>query len=81
MRSVAMIFKIDKTLDVRGLRSSRLKAPAMDVIGKMEAGQVVQVIADDRGAKQEVPQLCKSMGWELVDLSDQGGVLSFIIKT
>ena len=63
------------------MRSSRLKAPAVDVIGKMEPGQVVQIIADDRGAKQEVPQLCESMGWELVDISDQGGVLSFIIKT
>ncbi len=72
--------KVDKTLDVRGLVCPRPKVIAEHTLEKMESGQSLCVITNDMSTMQSIPSLCESMGYEVLDFSEDGGVLYFTIR-
>ena len=70
----------EKTLDVRGLYCP---SPAMQTVvelSKMQVGQVLLVLADDPAAEDDITDLCRTRGNELVQLNKNGSDLEFIIK-
>jgi tRNA 2-thiouridine synthesizing protein A len=72
--------KVDKTLDVRGLACPRPKAVTERTLEKMKSGQSLQVITDDMSTRQSIPSFCESLGYELLNFREDGGVLYFTIR-
>ena len=69
-----------KTLDVRGLYCP---SPAMQTVvelSKMQVGQILLVLADDPDAEDDITDLCRTRGHELVQLNKNGSDLEFTIK-
>jgi len=70
----------EKTLDVRGLYCP---SPAMQTVvelSKMQVGQTLLVLADDPAAEDDIADLCRTRGHELVELKKNGADLEFTIK-
>ena len=70
----------EKKLDVRGLYCP---SPAMQTVvelSKMQVGQTLLVLADDPAAEDDITDLCRTRGHELVELKKNGTDLEFIIK-
>ena len=70
----------EKTLDVRGLYCP---SPAMQTVvelSKMQVGQILLVLADDPAAEDDISDLCRTRGHELVELKKNGNDLAFTIK-
>ena len=74
------ISESEKKLDVRGLYCP---SPAMQTVvelSKMQIGQTLLVLADDPAAEDDITDLCRTRGHELVDLKKNGIELEFTIK-
>ena len=70
----------EKKLDVRGLYCP---SPAMQTVvelSKMQIGQTLLVLADDPAAEDDITDLCRTRGHELVEFKKNGSDLEFIIK-
>ena len=70
----------EKKLDVRGLYCP---SPAMQTVvelSKMQVGQTLLVLADDPAAEDDISDLCRTRGHELVELKKNGADLEFTIK-
>ena len=70
----------EKTLDVRGLYCP---SPAMQTVvelSKMQVGQILLVLADDPAAEDDIADLCRTRGHELVEHKKNGSDLEFTIK-
>ena len=70
----------EKKLDVRGLYCP---SPAMQTVvelSKMQVGQTLLVLADDPAAEDDISDLCRTRGHELVELKKNGNDLEFTIK-
>ena len=49
-------------------------------IDKMHIGEVLEVIADDPAAEEDIERLTKTLGQELMEFSKQNGKLRFLIR-
>ena len=70
----------EKKLDVRGLYCP---SPAMQTVvelSKIQVGQTLLVLADDPAAEDDITDLCRTRGHELVELKKNGNDLEFTIK-
>ena len=70
----------EKTLDVRGVYCP---SPAMQTVvelSKMQIGKILLVLADDPAAEDDISDLCRTRGHELVELKKNGNDLEFTIK-
>ena len=58
-------------------------SPAMQTVvelSKMQVGQTLLVLADDPAAEDDISDLCRTRGHELVELKKNGNDLEFTIK-
>lgn len=70
----------DVTVDARELMCPMPIMAATRAMRRMEAEQVLQVLATDRGALSDIPAWAESNGHELVRTTDDAGTLTFWIK-
>ena len=49
-------------------------------VAAMAVDDVVTVLADDPGAKVDIPVWCRMKHQELVDVSDEGSILRFTVR-
>jgi tRNA 2-thiouridine synthesizing protein A len=49
-------------------------------LSKMQVGQTLLVLADDPAAEDDISDLCRTRGHELVELKKNGTDLEFIIR-
>jgi tRNA 2-thiouridine synthesizing protein A len=49
-------------------------------IDQLQKGEILEVIADDPAAEEDIKRLVKTLGQELVDFSKEDGRLRFLIK-
>jgi TusA-related sulfurtransferase len=49
-------------------------------LDKMEAGQTLEVWADDPAAERDIPSLAKRLGHEVLETRKEGSKLYFLIK-
>lgn len=61
----------DKTFDARGLLCPMPILKAKEAMQAMAVGQVLLLIADDEGAREDFPSWCNQTGNELVAIEDQ----------
>ena len=69
-----------KTLDVRGLYCQSPAKQTVDELSKKQVGQILLVLADDPAAEDDITDLCRTRGHELVQLNKNGADLEFTIK-
>ena len=67
-------------LDVKGLACPLPVLRANKALRGMAAGERLRVLATDRAAAADMRAYCRESGHDLVSCSDEGGVLSFVIR-
>ncbi|MGO4886288.1 sulfurtransferase TusA family protein [Anaerobacillus sp. MEB173] len=70
----------DKILDAKGLACPMPIVRTKKAMGELESGQILEIHATDKGAKNDLAAWAKSGGHELVSDSEENGVLKFWIK-
>lgn len=71
---------IDQVLDTKGLNCPLPILKARKAIEKMQAGQILQVLATDPGAIADFEAYCRQTKHELVQSSTEDGVYTFLIR-
>ena len=70
----------DKVLDAKGLKCLLPVIKTRLAPNKMAVGEVVTVLATDPASKIDIHHLCNITGNELVDASEEDGVLTYVIR-
>ena len=70
----------DQTLDCVGLYCPMPIVKTSQQIKKMKVGDILEVIADDKGIKQDMPAWCEATGNECLGMEEQGGEIKAYIK-
>ena len=83
MRSVGNLskdVKPNRTLDCLGLYCPEPVFRVRLELDKMKVGEVVEVLADDPAAEEDIKSLVKRLEQELLNTSKEGNKLRFLIK-
>jgi tRNA 2-thiouridine synthesizing protein A len=70
----------DKILDAKGLACPMPIVKTKKAMNELESGQVLEVLATDKGAKNDLTAWAKSGGHELIDHKEENDVFTFWIK-
>lgn len=70
----------DKVLDTKGLACPMPIVKTKKAIDELENGQILEVHATDKGAKNDLTAWAKSSGHELVEDTEDEGVFKFWLK-
>jgi tRNA 2-thiouridine synthesizing protein A len=70
----------NKTLDAKGLACPMPIVKTKKAMEELNAGEVLEIHATDKGAKNDLAAWAKSGGHELVKDTEEDGVLKFWIK-
>jgi len=73
--------KPNRTLDCTGLYCPEPVFRTRIELDKMKSGEILEVLADDPAAKEDIKSLVKRIGHELLELESQGSRFRFIIRT
>jgi tRNA 2-thiouridine synthesizing protein A len=68
------------TLDARGLMCPMPIVKLAKQVKEMKSGQILELLADDVGAKEDVPAWCSRTGQLLVGTETEGKLLKFYIR-
>ncbi|MDO8715592.1 MAG: sulfurtransferase TusA family protein [Dehalococcoidales bacterium] len=72
--------KADQTLDCIGLYCPIPIVKTAARIKAMKVGEVLEVVADDKGIKMDMPAWAKSTGNEFLGTEEKGGEIKVYIK-
>jgi len=72
--------KPDRELDCLGLYCPEPVFRTRQEIEKLEVGQVLEVIADDPAAEEDIKRLVKRLGHTLLQLRKEENRIHFLIK-
>ncbi|HSU79058.1 MAG TPA: sulfurtransferase TusA family protein [Candidatus Angelobacter sp.] len=75
-----MSLQADKLLDAKGLACPMPIIRTKKAIDELESGQVLEIHTTDKGAKNDLAAWSRSGGHELLEQTEEGGVLKFWIK-
>ncbi|AST90072.1 MULTISPECIES: sulfurtransferase TusA family protein [Bacillaceae] len=70
----------DKVLDAKGLACPMPIVRTKKAMTELDSGQVLEIHATDKGAKNDLAAWAKSGGHELLSDTEEDGVLRFWIK-
>ena len=76
----AIVMDKNATLDARGLMCPMPIVHLAKKVKEMKTGQILELLADDVGAKEDVPAWCSRTGNQLVGTETEGKLLKFYIK-
>lgn len=69
-----------QTVDARNLACPMPIVKTRKAVDTVEPGQVVEVLATDKGALKDIESWSKSSGHELLHSADEGGTFRFHIR-
>jgi tRNA 2-thiouridine synthesizing protein A len=72
--------KADETLDCVGLYCPMPIAKTAQKMKQLKAGQVLEILADDRGIKDDMPNWCKSTGNQCLVIEETDGVFHAFVR-
>ena len=75
-----MFVNADATLDCIGLFCPMPIVQTSKKFKELEIGQVLEVVADDPGIKQDLPSWCKSTGNEFLGIEEENGVYKVYVR-
>lgn len=70
----------DKLLDAKGLACPMPIVKTRKAINELASGEVLEIHATDKGAKNDLTAWAKSTGHELINTEEDNGVFKFWIK-
>ena len=70
----------DKVLDCIGLYCPEPVFRTRLALDEMEAGQVLEVTADDPAAEEDIKRLVRRLGHEVLSLEPDGDQVKFVIR-
>ena len=65
--------KADQSLDCMGLYCPMPIVKTAQKLKELKPGEILEVVADDKGIKQDMPAWCKTTGNELVGIEEEKG--------
>jgi tRNA 2-thiouridine synthesizing protein A len=72
--------KSDKSLDCVGLYCPMPIVKTAEKIKELKPGEVLEIIADDKGIKQDMPAWCKATGHECLKMEESGSEIRVYVK-
>jgi tRNA 2-thiouridine synthesizing protein A len=72
--------KADESIDCFGLMCPMPIVKTAQQIKKMKVGQVLEIVATDKGIKQDMPAWCKATGNECLGMEEQAGEIKVYVK-
>jgi len=72
--------KADQTLDCVGLYCPMPIVKTAEKMKQMKQGEVLEVVADDKGIKLDMPAWAKATGNEFLGLEERGGEIKVYVK-
>jgi TusA-related sulfurtransferase len=72
--------KADQSLDCMGLYCPMPIVKTAEKIKELKTGDVLEVVADDKGIKQDMPAWCKATGHECLGMEESGGEIKTYVK-
>lgn len=72
--------KADATLDCIGLYCPMPIAHTAKKLKELVGGQVLEILADDEGIKEDMPAWCRTTGNELLGIEEEAGEYKVYIK-
>lgn len=72
--------KPDRILDCIGLCCPEPIFRTRIELDKMKRGEILEVLADDPAAKEDIKSLVKRVGHELLEFESEGGRFRFLIR-
>ena len=72
--------KADETLDCVGLYCPMPIVKTAKKIKEIKVGEVLEVVADDKGIKLDMPAWCKATGHECLGMEEAGGEIKVYVK-
>ena len=75
-----MAEQVDQTLDMRGFQCPIPIVKTNQAIKGMQAGQVLKVLATDKGALTDFPAWADDTGNEIVSSGEEDGALVFLVR-
>ena len=72
--------KADHTLDCMGLYCPMPIVKTAQKIKDLKPGEVLEVIADDKGIKQDIPAWAQTTGNEFLGTKENGGEVRVYVK-
>jgi tRNA 2-thiouridine synthesizing protein A len=72
--------KADATLDCIGLYCPVPIYNTANKLKELEVGQVLEILADDEGIKEDMPAWCRTTGNELLGIEDEAGQYRLYVK-
>ncbi len=72
--------KADQSLDCIGLYCPMPIVKTVEKIKQLKQGEVLEVVADDIGIKQDMPAWCRATGNEFLGIEEEAGEYKVYVK-
>jgi tRNA 2-thiouridine synthesizing protein A len=72
--------KADHSLDCMGLYCPMPIIKTAKQIKELKTGEVLEVIADDKGIKKDMPAWCQTTGHECLGTEEEGGEIRVYVR-
>ncbi|MFC1873715.1 sulfurtransferase TusA family protein [Chloroflexota bacterium] len=72
--------KSDQSLDCMGLYCPMPIVKTATEIKQLKTGEVLEVVADDQGIKQDMPAWCDATGHECLGIEEEGKEIRVYVK-
>ena len=72
--------KADHTLDCVGLYCPMPIVKTAQKLKELKTGEVLEVVADDKGIKQDMPAWCETTGHECLGMEGEDGEIRVYVK-
>jgi tRNA 2-thiouridine synthesizing protein A len=72
--------KADKTLDCMGLYCPMPIFKTAQKMKELKPGEVLEIVADDKGIKKDMPAWCNSTGNECLTMEEKDGEFHVFVK-
>ncbi len=72
--------KVDRVIDVSGLLGPQPSLLTQGALQDLKAGEILEVISNDKGVEQAVRALCCDGGCRLLEVREESGLFHFVIR-
>ncbi len=72
--------KVDKVLNVRGLLCPRPTLMVTYTLDKMNVGEILEVVSNDKCTLQSIPELCDTYRYTLLDSYEEKGLIYYVVQ-
>ena len=70
----------DQSVDCIGLYCPIPIVKTAEMIKQLKIGEVLEIVADDKGIKQDMPAWCQATGHEFLGVEEEGDEIKVYVK-